>query len=607
MSQPLQKVVLYPIPLSPIPNEHFSASDEWLLLQDAVIQTDLQFNITGWNSTAELLYHFTDAFGKNLFEIIDLKFVKGSLEDLKLEMACSSCWKGEMIFTKSNGEKLYFLSIANYIVNERKRPVSIMIVSHNITDARKKEQQLAETENEYKTLVNTLFDGVLMIKRDGKISACNKRAAQIFGLKQDEMTGNVIFNSSWKAIHEDGSEFSLDEFPAMVTLQTGITKRDVIMGITKPDGQRVWVSINSKPINKGINEKPVAVVVTIKDITEERAKSEKLTKAQALFGSFIKNSQTAVWIYDTDGKILLANEVYDRITNSPGKAEGKYILEIFPNDFGKMLCRRNEELLRNEKPIVTSTELIQADGSIRNFLSYLFVINLPDGNRLIGGQALDVTEEKQATDKLKESESVFRMFMSSSPALGWIYDEYGNLLFGNPNFMKELGYTNDALGKNIDELAPNKHIHELITTRINNVLLNNLQTITEDVIIGNDGSRKIYTSIWFLMPLENGKRLIGGHAIDITEKKKNSKALKLATERFALALKVTADAIWDLDLKTNEIFRSDQFTNISGYKNEEIVSNLNWWFDRIHPEDKDRVKSKVQEYLDLRKETWEDE
>lgn len=75
------------------------------------------------------------------------------------------------------------------------------------------------------------------------------------------------------------------------------------------------------------------------------------------------------------------------------------------------------------------------------------MINLPDGNRLIGGQALDVTEEKQATDKLKESESVFRMFMSSSPALGWIYDEYGNLLFGNPNFMKELGYTNDALGK----------------------------------------------------------------------------------------------------------------------------------------------------------------
>jgi PAS domain-containing protein len=74
---------LQPVELLAFTGEQFSVSDEWLLLQDAVIQTDLEFKITGWNSAAEVLYGFSDAHSKNLFDLVDLTFVKCSLDELK--------------------------------------------------------------------------------------------------------------------------------------------------------------------------------------------------------------------------------------------------------------------------------------------------------------------------------------------------------------------------------------------------------------------------------------------------------------------------------------------------------------------------------------------
>lgn len=78
-------------------------------------------------------------------------------------------------------------------------------------------------------------------------------------------------------------------------------------------------------------------------------------------------------------------------------------------------------------------------------------------------------------------------------------------------------------------------------------------------------------------------------------------------ERFGYVVNASSDAIWDVDLRTNEIYRSDAFSKISGYSKTEIESTIEWWFEKIHPDDKERVNSKIEDQLLNGIRHWEDE
>lgn len=94
---------------------------------------------------------------------------------------------------------------------------------------------------------------------------------------------------------------------------------------------------------------------------------------------------------------------------------------------------------------------------------------------------------------------------------------------------------------------------------------------------------------------------------DNTDNVNREEELRKSNERFFYVSKITSDAIWDIDLETKQIYRSETFYELSGYSREEIKPDLDWWFNKVHPKDRDRVRNKVQEYIQNGKERWEDE
>ena len=81
-------------------------------------------------------------------------------------------------------------------------------------------------------------------------------------------------------------------------------------------------------------------------------------------------------------------------------------------------------------------------------------------------------------------------------------------------------------------------------------------------------------------------------------------ARRLSQQRFEAVAQAATDAIWDLNLETRIVWWSDGMHQLFGYPAEEVSSKLEWWVERLHPEDKDRVLGAIQELGERGGRTW---
>ncbi len=90
----------------------------------------------------------------------------------------------------------------------------------------------------------------------------------------------------------------------------------------------------------------------------------------------------------------------------------------------------------------------------------------------------------------------------------------------------------------------------------------------------------------------------------IIENKAIEQNLKLSNERFEYATQATSDAIWDYDLITNTLFWGDSYARLFGNENTTQQTNLEFWVDRVHEEDRDRVLQSLLRHIQTEKGIW---
>ena len=78
-------------------------------------------------------------------------------------------------------------------------------------------------------------------------------------------------------------------------------------------------------------------------------------------------------------------------------------------------------------------------------------------------------------------------------------------------------------------------------------------------------------------------------------------------ERFRLVAHATKDVLWDLDIRSGETWRSENFWEHFGYPPRDTEPDIAGWKDLLHPEDRDRVLNAFQTELQRQSESYENE
>ncbi|MBD2300155.1 PAS domain-containing protein [Nostoc sp. FACHB-190] len=100
---------------------------------------------------------------------------------------------------------------------------------------------------------------------------------------------------------------------------------------------------------------------------------------------------------------------------------------------------------------------------------------------------------------------------------------------------------------------------------------------------------------------------MSGIVIDITKRKQAEAELRQSEERFQIITRATNDVIWDWDLLTNQVWWNQAVQTLFGYPLAELSADLNWWYERIHPEDQPIIDTDMWAAINSGQQFWSHE
>ena len=322
---------------------------------------------------------------------------------------------------------------------------------------------------------------------------------------------------------------------------------------------------------------------------------------------------------DMRGKYTYVNDLYKKIFfNSTVDYRQEYFeTYIFPEDIILYNDVRNECLNHPGQMATIDLRRYRDDGSYF-WIRWEFCA-IVDNEQITGLEALgtDATERKRAEleklevqEKLSRERYLLRTLIDHLPDSIYVKDTQSRFIITNRAELSLIGAKSEeeTIGKTVNYYLDGKSAAEHM---INDQKLLDTGTALinqEELVVNKKGDTK-----WLLttrVPLqEDDNKIIGlvGISRDITERKNIEESLRLSNERFNIVSKATNDAIWDWDLVSGHVFWNDAIYSLFGYPHNEILSNNKWWEDHIHPDDHDRVVSKMSKHIENRIESWQDE
>jgi PAS domain S-box-containing protein len=378
------------------------------LTHDTVFVRDLSDVITYWNRGAEELYGWEkeEAVGQVSHRLTQTIF-PAPLEEINEELLGTGRWEGELTHTKRDGTQVVVASRWSLQRDERANPVAILETNNDITERRRAEEALRESEEQWKAVFENNPTMYFMVDAAGTVLSVNAFGAEQLGYTVDELVGRPVLDVFYQADRE-----AVRRNAAVCFEQLGRTMNWELRKVRK-DGTVLWVRETAKAML--MKNRPVVLIVC-EDITERRRAEEELKKTEQRLSTVIANTPIILFALDRSGVFTLSEgRGLEALGRKPGEVVGQSIFDVY-RDVPQVLSNIGRTLAG--EPF---TELVEVNDLV---LETHYVPFLGERGEVAGvnGVTINITERRRAEEELRESERRYRNIFETAGVSLWEED-----------------------------------------------------------------------------------------------------------------------------------------------------------------------------------------
>jgi PAS domain S-box-containing protein len=363
-------------------------------------------------------YKAEELIGKNL-SVFHSKEQMKAVERLNKRLIQKGSYiAGEVWHKRKDGTVFPTLMSLTTVEGEKGKPLFIAATGIDITDRKRAEGALKESENRYRNLIESALDIIYTFSPDGTITSLNPSFETITGWKIKDWIGKSFTD----LIHPE--ELS----PVMKLIQESIAGKQHPRNefrLLKKTGDYVPLDFNANPLLK--DGKLIGFVGIGRDITERKRAEESLRESEERYRTLVENAADFIYMIDKKNEVLSVNKSAAMLLGKePNEIIGKSILDLFPTETALGFSRSLKEVFRTGTNRLSETTMI-AGGEERWISANLSPVRNHEGKVVaVLGITRDITEKKKMEAQLIQSE---RLAAVGTLAYG-IAHEFNNILAG---------------------------------------------------------------------------------------------------------------------------------------------------------------------------------
>jgi len=478
----------------------------------------------------------------------------------------------------------------NLLRNPDGQPIGFLGVTRDITERKKVEEALRESEEELQAIFDSAGNGIALLDLEGRVIRVNKRVLEVGGYAIEDISGKP---------HDLLKMFTPESIERMSSVRDMVLSGKEVTAfeceVYTKSGKKLSLEINIGPfLLKG---QLFGLVAVMRDITERKQMQEALQASERQYRLLAQNVKDVIWTFDMNLRLTYVSPSIAQLT-------GYSVEEYITKNWEEMVTPASVELITN----LLAEELALEDGGHSDLLrSRTFEVELSckdlstvpvemkatflrdsDGRPIgILGVTRDITERKKMEQELRRLSDAVRMSTDSIV----LSDLEGNIIDVNEATLKIQGINSkaDLIGlKSSDFIAPEEQEKALwdFSRLIEEGCVNDIQYH----ILTRDGRRVLVETNASVMKGNNGEP-VGLVAItrDITERKRMEEALRQSEHNYRVLFEGTIDGMFVTDIETVKIVLANQtVAKMFGFDSAENTIGINP-LDLVHPDDKEQV------------------
>ena len=446
----------------------------------------------------------------------------------------------------------------------------VELINRNLT-----RQPIGTTETICKNIVDHQTELICRYDSDLRLLFANRAYYEWQGLPAEELIGksfkeNILDTDRGNAIAH--VKALSKENPVAVSVHSAVLPDGTIQTIEWTD--RVIFDDNGEIQEyQGVG----------RDVTEREKAYHIIRKSEERLRLSTELAGVAVWEYDFVADRMSRSDNHDQLYGLPPQDEwtiDTFLNSIHPDDREYS----NQIIQASIEPGGPNTyrfdfRVLRSDESVRWLEVSCEVIerNKQGIPELIHGCLIDITERKQATEALRESEEKYRTFIEGSETVIVVVDESGELYFANEATGKLMNMDVDEIvGKNMYELFP-PEVADYQLKLVGEVIDTGQGTFYESAMPMFDGQHWFRNSLQPLINISGVVDKVIVNSIDITRIKKIESALRQSEEQFRNIYEQSPIAIQIYDSKGNLTNVNQRTLELYGIDDKKYMPDYNFW------------------------------